>query len=85
MLRIDAATLSNPQYYGLSCVVCGHAFAATENPTRVGLLGDDRHPVFACPVPCANPQPELVVQRTYINGLPAPDDPQQQRTERTTR
>lgn len=34
-MPIDPASLSNPAYYGLACVVCGRPFGATEQPDRV--------------------------------------------------
>lgn len=62
-MRIDPNRLSGPQYFGVACVVdARHTFSAIDERVRVGFLGDDMHPVHACP-DCARRLDHLVLAR----------------------
>jgi hypothetical protein len=63
MTYIDPTTLTDAQYFAAACVVDGsHVFEPDSDRVRVGLLGDDLHPVYACP-DCARSLDQLVMAR----------------------
>jgi hypothetical protein len=64
MADIDVDKLTDPQYHGLACVVDErHVFEPEAQRYRVGFLGDDMHPVYACPGNCVRAVSRLVMQR----------------------
>jgi hypothetical protein len=68
---IDVSKLDSAQYFGLACVVDGHAFGPTEHRVRVGFLGDDLHAVHACQTPCAGKVDRLVSELRPKHALRA--------------
>lgn len=61
MADIDVNDLNEGQAAGWACVVCVRPFGSTEQPVRVGYLGDDHHYVHACPTrQCAGSLSQLV-------------------------
>lgn len=68
---IDVETLSDDQYAGLGCVVCGHMFSGAERPVAVGYVGSDHHYVYACPRLCARRLDKLVTDNRPKHALTA--------------
>jgi hypothetical protein len=68
---VDVSALTMAQYLGTACVVDGHVFGQAEQPVRVGLLGNDLHPVHACARVCARQVERLVSELRPKHALRA--------------